>query len=431
MLIECTRCGAPLDVPTGAKIVRCNYCRSSHNIQATRTIAAQTPSDWRPPATWTPPQHGPYPAAPLKYHRTNTVVVAVVVASAAFLIVVTLVVVFVARTAGSSGAGASGATRGGANAPGGATVSAAQLATTELAQTQVAFQKQFPSAELTGEQARVVLSGSNFESALLTWNPERTRISRVNLIASKGAVDAGAVGQALEQHLGRQYVPGRQSLGATYPDGGLTISPDSGQFIFRSEEPDGQRTDWEARGRALWILMRNVGLDAQLPLDAKATQLLTGYTLSEVASRVDTNVRVNEAEAHVTARLPGSVARRGTDLELSVYLDHPWFGSLSLRWVNEKDGRLRTLQLWNPARRDDLADRAAIAACLEPVLGKAKETITDHLKQERLYQWNLRTHYTDGGNITANNVWLQIPPDATAAARFKAILTTLDGCGSR
>lgn len=426
MLIECTRCGAPLDVPTGAKIVRCNYCRSSHNIQATRTIAAQTPGDWRPPATWTP-QHGPYPATPLKYHRTNTVVVAVVVASAAFLIVVTLVVVLVGRSTGSRGVTA----RGGASIPGSATVSAAQLATTELAQTQVAFQKQFPSAELTGEQARVVLSGSNFESALLIWNPERTRISRVNLIASKGAVDAGAVGQALEQHLGRQYVPGRQSLGATYPDSSLTISPDSGQFIFRSGAPDGQHTDWEARGQALWTLMRNVGLGAQLPLDANATRLLKGYTLSEVASRVDTKVRVDAAEAHVMARLPGSVARRGTDLELSVYLDHPWFGSLSLRWLNEKDGILRTLQLWKPARRDDLADRAAIAACLEPVLGKAKETITDHLKQERLYQWNLRTHYTDGGNITANNVWLQIPPDATAAARFKAILTTLDGCGSR
>lgn len=426
MLIECTRCGAPLDVETGAKIVRCNYCRSSHHVQATRTIAAQTPSDWRPPATWTP-QHGPYPATPLKYHRTNTVVIAVVVASAAFMSVVTAVVLFAARSTGSPGVAAPG----GANTPGGATVSAAQLAATELEQTQVAFQKQFPSAELSGEQARVVLSGSNFESALLTWNPERTRIGRVNLIASRGAVDAGAVGQALEQHLRRQYVPGRQALGATYPDSSLTISPDSGQFIFRSEAPDGQRTDWEARGQALWSLMRNVGLGAQLPLDAKATQLLTGYTLSEVASRVDTNVRVNEAEAHVMARLPGSVARQGTDLELSVYLDHPWFGSLSLRWINEKEGRLRTLQLWNPARREDLADRAAIAACLEPVLGKAKESITDHLKQERLYQWNLKTHYTDGGNITSNNVWLKLPPDATAATRFKAILTTLDGCGGR
>jgi len=226
-------------------------------------------------------------------------------------------------------------------------------------------------------------------------------------------------------------VPGRQTLGARYPDSSLTIDPESGQFIFRSEPPDNQRTDWQARGQALWTLMRNVGLGAQLPLDAKAAQVLTGYALSEVASRIDTNVRVDKAEAHVTTQLPGSVARQGTDLELTVYLDHPWFGSLSLHWENEKNGRLRTLQLWNPAHRNDLADRDAIAACLEPALGKAKVTITDHLEQERLYQWNLQTHYTDGGNITSNNVWLKLPPDAAAAPRFKAILTTLNGCGGR
>lgn len=431
MLIECTRCGAPLDVATGAKIARCNYCKSSHYVHATRTLAAQTPSDWRPPTTWTPPQHGPHPAQPLRYHRTNTVVLVLVAVGTVFAVGLAAVGFFVARAAGTAGSSRTPfpVVESTPSTPGGTTVPAAQLALAELEQTQVAFHKQFPSAELSGEKARVVLSGSAFESASLTWNPERDRIIRVDLLASKGAVDVGAVGRALEQQLRRQYVPGRQALGARYPDSSLTIDPESGQFIFQSEPADGQRTDWQARGQALWTLMRNVALGAQLPLDASAARLLTGHTLGEVASRIDTNVVVDSAEKHVAAALPGSVARQGTDLELSVYLDHPWFGSLSLRWDNEKHGRLRTLQLWKPARRDDLVDRDAIAACLEPVLGKAKVTVTDHLKQERLFQWNLQTHYTDGGNITSNNVWLRLPPDATAAPRFKAILTTLDGCG--
>jgi len=315
--------------------------------------------------------------------------------------------------------------------PAAGSIPAVQLGAAELEQTQVAFQKQFPSAELEGEKARVVLNGSAFESAILTWNPERTRIIRVDLLASKGVVDVGAVGKALEQQLGRQYVPGRQALGARYPDSSLTITPGSGQFIFRSEPPDGERTDWQARGQALWTLMRNAGLGTQLPFDPKATQLLKGYSLSEVASRIDTNTLVDQAEAHVMAQLPGSAARQGVDLELTVYLDHPWFGSLSLHWENEKNGRLHSLQLWKPAHRDDLADRDAIAACLEPAIGKAKVTITDHLKQERLYQWNLETHYRDGGNITSNNVWLKLPPDGAAAPRFKAVLTALHGCGGR
>src|SRR6186713_2577454 len=101
MLIECTRCGAPLDVPTGAKIARCNYCRSSHYVQATRTLAAQTPSDWRPPTTWTPAQHGPQPAQPLKYHRSNAWVFVLIVAGATFAVVVAVVGFFVARAASS------------------------------------------------------------------------------------------------------------------------------------------------------------------------------------------------------------------------------------------------------------------------------------------------------------------------------------------
>lgn len=437
MLIECSRCGAPLDVATGAKIVRCNYCRSSHHIHATRTLAAQTPNDWRPPATWTPPQHGQYPAQPLKYQRTSATILVLAVVGAVLLVVVSAVGFFVMRAVSASRAAAAagrapsdtGTGTATAAAPDGASVPAAQLATAELELTQVAFQKQFPSAELDGERARVVLSGSAFESALLTWNPERTRIGRVDLLSSKGAVDVGAIGKALERQLKRQYVPGKQALGARYPDSSLTIDPASGQFIFRSEPPDGERTDWQGRGQVLWTLMRNVGLGAPLTVDPKAAQLLTGYALGEVASRIDANVLVDQAEARVTAALPGSVASQGIDLKLVVFLDHPWFGSLSLHWENERNGRLRTLQLWNPAHRDNLADREAIAACLEPVLGKAKVTITDHLKQERLYQWNLQTHYTDGGNITANNVWLRLPPDATAAARFKAILNALSGCG--
>jgi len=397
-------------------------------------LAAQTPSDWRPPTTWTPPQHAPYPAQPLKYHRSSATIVVLAVVGAVLLVVVAAVGFFVVRAVSASGAVAAGRASSdtgtaAAAAPAGASVPAAQLATVELELTQVAFQKQFPSAELDGERARVVLSGSDFESASLTWNPERTRIARVDLLCSKGAVNVGSIGKALEKQLGRQYVPGRQALGARYPDSSLTIDPESGQFIFRSDPPDGERTDWQGRGQALWTLMRNVGLGAQLAVDPKAAQLLTGYALSEVASRIDANVPVDEAEARVTAALPGSVASQGTDLKLLVYVDHPWFGSLSLHWDNAKNGRLRTLQLWKPAQRDDLADRDAIAACLEPVLGKAKVTITDHLKQERLYQWNLQTHYTDGGNITANNVWLRLPPDATAAARFKAILNALNGCG--
>src|SRR6187399_544348 len=71
MLIECSRCGAPLDVPDRATIVRCNYCLSSHRVQETRTLAASTPNDWRAPATWTPREAGSIPSEPLPYQSPH------------------------------------------------------------------------------------------------------------------------------------------------------------------------------------------------------------------------------------------------------------------------------------------------------------------------------------------------------------------------
>src|SRR6185503_12719230 len=65
MLIECERCGAPLDVPDSAAsgIVRCQYCG-----QQTRVLPPQRPMQppgpWgaQPPAPWARPPgmpHGP------------------------------------------------------------------------------------------------------------------------------------------------------------------------------------------------------------------------------------------------------------------------------------------------------------------------------------------------------------------------------------
>jgi LSD1 subclass zinc finger protein len=56
MLIECERCGAPLDVPDGSQIVRCQYCG-----QQTRVLAPQRPHPPQPPY---PPPGGPWGAPP-------------------------------------------------------------------------------------------------------------------------------------------------------------------------------------------------------------------------------------------------------------------------------------------------------------------------------------------------------------------------------
>jgi LSD1 subclass zinc finger protein len=70
MLLECSHCGAPLDVRDGARIVKCAYCDHANQVRSMTTLAPQPPPGWKPPPQWTPPPHKPVPShRPLAYHQ--------------------------------------------------------------------------------------------------------------------------------------------------------------------------------------------------------------------------------------------------------------------------------------------------------------------------------------------------------------------------
>jgi hypothetical protein len=70
MLVECTRCGAPLDVRDGVRLVKCAYCDYTSRLRTMHTIAAQAPPGWKPPPQWTPPPNKPAPVQQvLVYHE--------------------------------------------------------------------------------------------------------------------------------------------------------------------------------------------------------------------------------------------------------------------------------------------------------------------------------------------------------------------------
>ena len=72
MILECGHCGAPLDVREGVSITTCKYCGKANDRQRMRTIAAETPRDFRPPPKWIPPAQFPAPSnIPLEYHRNK------------------------------------------------------------------------------------------------------------------------------------------------------------------------------------------------------------------------------------------------------------------------------------------------------------------------------------------------------------------------
>jgi DNA-directed RNA polymerase subunit RPC12/RpoP len=69
MLVECSNCGAPLDVKEGQAYTTCAYCRHKSLTRHLQTVATATPAGWQPPPEWRPPQYvSANSGATLRYH---------------------------------------------------------------------------------------------------------------------------------------------------------------------------------------------------------------------------------------------------------------------------------------------------------------------------------------------------------------------------
>lgn len=55
MIVQCSYCGAPLDVKTGERLAKCAYCGRTERVKGMETLHMQTPQGWAPPPQWVPP----------------------------------------------------------------------------------------------------------------------------------------------------------------------------------------------------------------------------------------------------------------------------------------------------------------------------------------------------------------------------------------
>lgn len=55
MIVQCSYCGAPLDVKSGDRVAKCAYCGRTERVKGMETLHMQTPQGWAPPQQWVPP----------------------------------------------------------------------------------------------------------------------------------------------------------------------------------------------------------------------------------------------------------------------------------------------------------------------------------------------------------------------------------------
>ncbi len=106
MLIECSNCGAPLDVKDRDTLARCCYCGKTQRVRTARTTMQHTPANWQPPPQWVPPPQYPAQSVPLRFDPSKTVrkvvVLIAVISIVTGIVPIACVVFFIAGAAVSS-----------------------------------------------------------------------------------------------------------------------------------------------------------------------------------------------------------------------------------------------------------------------------------------------------------------------------------------
>jgi hypothetical protein len=73
VLIECSHCGAPLNVKADDSLTRCCYCGRPQRVRTARTTMQHTPANWHPPPQWIPPPQFAAQSIPLRFDPSKTV----------------------------------------------------------------------------------------------------------------------------------------------------------------------------------------------------------------------------------------------------------------------------------------------------------------------------------------------------------------------
>lgn len=406
MLIECGKCGAPLDVTEGQTIAKCRYCGASSRVGRTRTIAERTPADWRAPQTWQPPPQGAAAA------RRNLVGIA---AGAAVFVGLVSLIAAVQMNAGNGLLSAPRAT-------------SAEFAAISPASSLEQLKRRFAFGTVDERRISLALDDPRWSMTTLDFAPDGSHIVAVYLHPIDAGLDRRTIVAGLEPLVGRRFRVSDDNTYVELEEGRLHVG-ENGSLSFGVEVPDEDtELDWRAVMVALWTLMRVAYFEAPpASLDAATRERLSGYTLARAATAEVTGT-VEGAFRTVAAVLPATSANLSSGLSVKVPLDHPWFRSVTLTWKNEPNGRLESMQIWS--LRERFEDPEAIARCLTPLAGEPEVSVSDHLRNERTWRWNHGSGWWERGiGIYRNSITARMAPGPDLQDHYRAILTTLDRCG--
>ncbi len=412
--LDCPKCGAPLDWTGDVAVIECEYCES-HIAVASKTItrdAAQAKARTAPrpePPPREPPERPP-PRPRSWWARASRGTKGLVVAGSAIAVAGALGLILWQSRPKPAGAPAEERLR---------------ALEAEADQAQV-IQLLGTPAGTEAYRVTVDFRAGGVRRAEVYWEPPDTRsITAINLF---GGFEVAAIVDKL-----RPLAPNRlrpindQSWEIRVGPGELSIAPAA--ISVRSHRRDDPR--WKPRFAAFWAATRFAVLGGSEPT-AEQKQLLNGATLAEVAA-VDTGLAVEQATDGFTARFAGSQCRPQAGLLCTVDVDDARIAEVRFGWPNAVGGRLHEVALMFVRAADAAKAQRSLAACLEPVLGKGTEEVTDAIRNTRRFTWPVGA---EGDQAVIEDAFLGLivdvgaPPTRTGAwaAQLPAIFAAVAAC---
>lgn len=426
MLAECNFCGAPLDINGTNPVVKCRYCGKTSQARALRTVAPQTPPGWKPPPRWTPPAHLNPTGTQLRYHNPN---------AARVVLILSLVSTVVAGMAGvlafrltspisaglTSGSSASGR------------LSRAQLLTLTMRESPEQLSRITGVKPGANHQMYVPLSDDRFESITFTWDPKQPEhVQAVSLRMTNAKEHQAIVGKRLTEIFGARFTPPMVS----WEGSSLHYMPESRLLNFKADLSEmifGQNLFWREQVETLWAVVKVAALDQKGPVDPQAMRdyLGAGYPLRAMTS-LDLQTDVDRSAAAVKAIYRGAVPKLHIDLEYSIALDHPLFGSATIGWENKKASLVQEVRLWPRPGQQKFGNQAQLVACMTALLGKPSQVSEgDHLRGgNQDFTWRPK----GGGEVRIYEHLISISLRSVFTApmprdQFQRVIPAFDACG--
>lgn len=425
MLVQCSYCGAPLDVSGGKPTVKCRYCEKTSQLQSLRTVSPQTPRGWKPPPVWTPPPNMPSGAAPLRYHGAVPLAAVVAGMAAAMVLLMTVgVFVFVGMARPRGGPGVSQA--------GGLPV--AQLAAVTMRESPEQLARITRVNADQSRNMRVPLSGSRFNAVTFEWDADQpTHVKRFFLNLSGADPRDAEIRKRLGEILGRRF----QGESFQWEGCGIYFAPSGGVLsvsVDRSRSINGENPIWQQQVETLWAVVKAAALGLPGAPDPQVVRdyLGTGYPLRAAAS-LDPDTTVEASDAAVKALFRGAVRQLHIDLSYTVALDHPWFGQAELSWANKKASQLKEIELRPPPGQQKFANQPDLVACMTALLGKpTRVSEGDYLRGDGK---DFTFRPKGGGEVRIYEhmvaIWTRDNPFAGSMPkdRLQKVVQAFDACG--